>query len=159
MNYLAKPAADKDFNASSVSVWVRLCMFQQLKLAYGDAFYHQLHRLARRDANRPSTTDTRMRWFMVNASRAAGRNLSAFFKAWGLKLSATAATDAAYAEVEDLIFDLMYEINLPEVDALIKQCHNVTEKLNDEIEAEQELENVKRMVMTLERAGYKVVKA
>jgi hypothetical protein len=66
---------------------------------------------------------------------------------------------AAYNEVEDLIFDLMYEINLPEVDALIKQCHNVTEKLNDEIEAEQELENVKRMVMTLERAGYKVVKA
>jgi Peptidase M60, enhancin and enhancin-like/N-terminal domain of M60-like peptidases len=101
-NYLSKPLSDKDFNASSVSVWVRLCMFQQLKLAYGDAFYHQLHRLARRDANRPNTTDTRMRWFMVNASRAAGRNLSAFFKAWGLKLSTTAATDAAYAEVEAL---------------------------------------------------------
>lgn len=31
-----------------------------------------------------------------------GRNLSAFFKAWGLKLSTTAATDAAYAEVEAL---------------------------------------------------------
>jgi hypothetical protein len=30
---------------------------------------------------------------------------------------------------------------------------------SEEIEAEQELENVKRMVMTLERAGYKVVKA
>jgi hypothetical protein len=66
---------------------------------------------------------------------------------------------AAYVEIEDLIFDLMYEINLPEVDALIRQCHNVTEKLNEEVEAEQELENVKRMVMTLERAGYKVVKA
>ena len=66
---------------------------------------------------------------------------------------------AAYAEIEDLIFDAMYEIKLPEVDGLIRQCHNVTEKLNDEIEAEQELENVKRMVMTLERAGYKVVKA
>jgi len=66
---------------------------------------------------------------------------------------------AAYAEVEDLIFDLMYEIKLPEVDALIKQCHNVTEQVSEEIEAEQEVENVKRMVMTLERAGYKVVKA
>jgi hypothetical protein len=66
---------------------------------------------------------------------------------------------AAYAEVEDLIFDLMYEIKLPEVDALIRQCHNTVEKLNDEVEAEQEVENVKRMVMTLERAGYKVVKA
>jgi hypothetical protein len=66
---------------------------------------------------------------------------------------------AAYAEVEDLIFDAMYEIKLPEVDGLIRQCHNVMETLNDEVEAEQELENVKRMVMTLERAGYKVVKA
>ena len=101
-NYLAKPLSDKDFNASGVSVWVRLCMFQQLKLAFGDAFYHQLHRLARRDANRPSTTDTRMRWFMVNASRSAGRNLSGFFKTWGLKLSTPAQTDAAYAEVESL---------------------------------------------------------
>jgi hypothetical protein len=53
----------------------------------------------------------------------------------------------------------MYEIKLPEVDALIRQCHDVTEKLSEEVEAEQELENVKRMVMTLERAGYKVVKA
>jgi len=101
-NYLAKPLSDKDFNASGVSVWLRLCMFQQLKLAFGDAFYHQLHRLARRDANRPSTTDTRMRWFMVNASRSAGRNLSGFFKTWGLKLSTPALTDAAYAEVESL---------------------------------------------------------
>ena len=101
-NYLAKPSSDKDFNASSVSVWIRLCMFQQLKLAYGDAFYHQLHRLARRDINRPNTTDTRMRWFMVNASKASGRNLSGFFKAWGLKLSTAVLTDAAYAEVEAL---------------------------------------------------------
>jgi dephospho-CoA kinase len=67
--------------------------------------------------------------------------------------------DAAYNEIEDLIFDLMYEIKLPEVDGLIKQCHNTMEKLSEEVEAEQELENVKRMVMTLERAGYKVVKA
>jgi hypothetical protein len=66
---------------------------------------------------------------------------------------------AAEAEIEDLIFDLMYEINLPEVNGLIRQCHNVTEQVSEEIEAEQELENVKRMVMTLERAGYKVVKA
>jgi len=66
---------------------------------------------------------------------------------------------AAEAEIEDLIFDLMYEINLPEVNGLIKQCHNVTEQVSEEIEAEQEVENVKRMVMTLERAGYKVVKA
>jgi hypothetical protein len=43
-----------------------------------------------------------MRWFMVNASRSAGRNLSGFFKTWGLKLSTPALTDAAYAEIEGL---------------------------------------------------------
>ena len=67
--------------------------------------------------------------------------------------------DAAYAEIEDLIFDLMYEIKLPEVDALIRQCHDTMEKLNDEVEEEQEAEEVKRMVKTLERAGFKIVKA
>ena len=67
--------------------------------------------------------------------------------------------DAAYNEIEDLIFDLMYEIKLPEVDALIKQCQDTMEKLNDEVEAEQEAEEVKRMVKTLERAGFKIVKA
>lgn len=100
--YLMKPANEKDFNASSVSVWVRLCMFQQLKLAFGDGFYHQLHRLARRETNRPSTTDGRMRWFVVQASKAAGANLGAFFKAWGLRLSTPALTDAAYADVQAL---------------------------------------------------------
>jgi hypothetical protein len=67
--------------------------------------------------------------------------------------------DAAYNEIEDLIFDLMYEVKLPEVDALIKQCQDTMEKLNDEVEAEQEAEEVKRMVKTLERAGFKIVKA
>jgi hypothetical protein len=33
------------------------------------------------------------------------------------------------------------------------------EERDEEIDAERELEHVKRMVMTLERAGYKVVKA
>jgi hypothetical protein len=66
---------------------------------------------------------------------------------------------AAHNEIEDLIFDLMYEINLPGVSALTKQCHEIVNLRSEEIEAEQEVENVKRMVMTLERAGYKVVKA
>jgi hypothetical protein len=67
--------------------------------------------------------------------------------------------DAAYHEVEDLIFDLMYEIKLPEVDGLIKQCHEIVSQRSEEIEAEQEAEEVKRMVKTLERAGFKIVKA
>lgn len=70
------------------------------------------------------------------------------------KLRAVAET-----EIEDLIFDLMYEIKLPEVSGLVQQCHTMVEQRGEEIEAEQEIENVKRMVMTLERAGYKITKA
>ena len=70
------------------------------------------------------------------------------------KLMAVAET-----EIEDLIFDFMYEIKLPEVSELIKRCHETVEQRGAEIEAEQEVENVKRMVKTLERAGYKITKA
>ena len=97
--YLSKPEADKDFNGNDASVWIRLCMFQQLKLAFGESFYHDLHRLARRETNRPSTTDTRMRWFMLKACSISGKNLTSFFKKWGMKLSNQALTDAAYADI------------------------------------------------------------
>ena len=100
--YLAKPEAEKNFNNSSVSVWTRLCMFQQLKLAFGDAFYHQLHRLARRETQKPTTTDARMRWFILTSSSITGKNLSTFFKKWGLVLSSQALTDAAYADIDKL---------------------------------------------------------
>jgi hypothetical protein len=67
-------------------------------------------------------------------------------------------TAVAETEIEDLIFDFMYEIKLPEVSELIQQCHRMVEQRGEEIEAEQEVENVKRMVKTLERAGYKITK-
>lgn len=100
--YLALPEASKNFNANSVSVWVRLCMFQQLKLAYGDEFYHNLHRTARRETAAPTTTDGKMKWFMIQSCKISKRNLSEFFKQWGIKLSSTALTDAAFAEIEAL---------------------------------------------------------
>jgi hypothetical protein len=65
---------------------------------------------------------------------------------------------AAYNEVEDLIFDLMYEINLPGVSALTKQCYEIVNLRSEEIEAEQEAEEVKRMVKALEKAGFKISK-
>lgn len=100
--YLASAEGLRDFNASSTSVWVRLCMFQQLKLAFGDNFYQELHRQARRETNRPSTTDARMRWFMLKACSISGKNLSTFFKKWGMNLSSQAATDAVHTEIATL---------------------------------------------------------
>ena len=70
------------------------------------------------------------------------------------KLQAVAET-----EIEDLIFDLMYEINLPEVSGLVQQCHRMVEQRGSEIEAQQEVENVHRMIKALEQVGFKVTPA
>lgn len=101
-SYLARPESDRSFNGSNASVWIRLGMFQQLKLAFGDSFYHELHRKARRETNRPTTTDTRMHWFMVKSCMISGKDLSDFFKKWGLKLSSQSLTDAVFAEIASL---------------------------------------------------------
>ena len=74
-------------------------MFQQLKLAFGENFYHELHRQARRETARPTTTDTRMRWFMLKACSISGKNLTSFFQKWGMKLSTQTATDAVFTEI------------------------------------------------------------
>lgn len=100
--YLARPDAERDFNGSNASVWIRLCMFQQLKLAFGENFYHELHRQGRRETNRPSTTDEKMRWFMLKSCSISGKSLTDFFKKWGMKLSNQSATDAVYAEIAAL---------------------------------------------------------
>lgn len=100
--YLARPEAERNFNGNNASVWTRLCMFQQLKLAFGESFYHELHRQGRRETNRPTTTDTRMRWFMLKACNISGKNLTSFFQKWGMKLSTQSATDAVFTEITGL---------------------------------------------------------
>lgn len=102
ITYLARPENERSFNGPNASVWVRLGMFQQLKLAFGDSFYHELHRKARRETKRPTTTDTRMHWFMVKSSIISGNDLTDFFQKWGMKLSSQSLTDAVYAEIASL---------------------------------------------------------
>jgi len=60
---------------------------------------------------------------------------------------------------EDLIFDMMYDIKLPGVDDLVKQCQDVMEARSEELEAAREAEEMQRLVKTLEKAGFKIVKA
>lgn len=103
-SYLAKPDAERSFNGSNADVWIRLCMFQQLKLAFSESFYHELHRQARRElvANRPATDDTKMRWFMLKTCSISGKDLTGFFQKWGMKLSTQALTDAVYVDINAL---------------------------------------------------------
>ncbi|AWO00825.1 hypothetical protein DLD77_03500 [Chitinophaga alhagiae] len=97
MNYLAQPQASKNFNASGVSLFTRLGMFHQLWLAYGDAFYHTLHKRVREEAPTPSGDPAEMRLFMLYACQISGENLGQFFRNWGLNVD-----QSVYDEIDAL---------------------------------------------------------
>jgi len=95
-SHLASRQANKNFNADSVDVFVRLGMFQQLWLAYGDNFFQQLHRKTREEKPTLDTDAKKMRYFMLKACTISGKDLSGFFKKWGLQ------ADAVYTEIAAL---------------------------------------------------------
>ena len=95
-SHLASTDANKNFNARSVDVFVRLGMFHQLWLAYGDNFFQQLHRQAREEKLPLSNDAAKMRYFMLKACTISGKDLTGFFKKWGLQ------ADAVYADIAAL---------------------------------------------------------
>lgn len=97
LTYLADTSTDKDFNAASMAngVWVRLCMFHQLWLAYGDSFYQQLHKETRLELPSVSTDEEKMRYFMLKACTISGNNLTNFFRKWGFKVNESVYTEIA----------------------------------------------------------------
>jgi len=95
--YLAGSNANKNFNADSVDVFLRLYMFHQLWLAYGDSFYQQLHKQTREEKPDFNHEDAAaMQYFMLKACQISGKDLTGFFKKWGLK------NDSAYAAIRAL---------------------------------------------------------
>ncbi|MCV6629303.1 MAG: M60 family metallopeptidase [Flavobacteriaceae bacterium] len=100
--YLLKSEKDKDFNSDAANVWVRLGMFYQLQLAYGDGFYKKLHKNIRVEAPQVQSNDDRMRVFMLHACKAANKDLTTFFKAWGYKFN---GVHQAYNQIAALGLD------------------------------------------------------
>jgi 3-methyladenine DNA glycosylase Tag len=69
---------------------------------------------------------------------------------------------AAESMMEDSIYDeLGYEmdITLPGLTEMIEQCDRVSAAVQEQEEINREAEEVKRMVKTLEKAGFKIVKS
>lgn len=97
MEYLARPASEKDYNDPSLGPFLRLGLFQQLWLAYGDDFYIRLHQKIRQENPDISLKTEKMAYLMLKASEAAGEDLSDFFRAWGFRLD-----DQAYASLDQL---------------------------------------------------------
>jgi len=76
----------------------KLVMFEQLRLAFGDAFWPNLHKLVR--VERPYASDytdeaLRLRNLVVLCSRTAGHDLSDFFRAWGVPVDSEAVAQLA----------------------------------------------------------------
>ncbi|MFK0093178.1 M60 family metallopeptidase [Pseudomonas sp. NPDC090592] len=82
--FLDNPDPNKKFE--DLGDFVRLIMWEQLRVAYGDEFFHRLHHEAR--TNGISDTgqgDAQYRhYFMVTSSLAARHDLTTFFTRWGL---------------------------------------------------------------------------
>ncbi|WP_410984988.1 M60 family metallopeptidase [Bacillus cereus] len=69
--------------------FVKVVMFWQLHLAYGEDFYPNLHKLYRELSKDklPKTNEDKIQAFIYNTSKVAKQNLLPFFDQWGLKAS------------------------------------------------------------------------
>ncbi|RAH84585.1 hypothetical protein BO86DRAFT_306518 [Aspergillus japonicus CBS 114.51] len=80
--YLARPAADKDFDKAGF--YVSLVMFEQLRVIFGDSFYHRLHHGARRAS--PQATDAdKKHYFLTQTAHLVKEDLTDYFTRWGLR--------------------------------------------------------------------------
>ena len=73
---------------------------------------------------------------------------------------AKAMTQVAEDAVADNLFETVaYDMDIPQVVAIIRSLDKINEEFQEEADALREAEEVKRMVKTLEKAGFKIVKA
>ncbi|KJZ70083.1 hypothetical protein HIM_10523 [Hirsutella minnesotensis 3608] len=84
--YLDQEENEKDFDQTptDISSFVRLVMFEQLRVVFGDNFYHQLHYQSRRDGELSSDADKK-HYFMTHSARISGTDLTQYFTKWGLR--------------------------------------------------------------------------
>jgi len=69
-------------------------------------------------------------------------------------------TEVAQDAVEDNLFETVcYDMHVPQVPGIIKLLDQMLEDFREQQQINREAEEVKRMVKTLEKAGFKIVKA
>ncbi|MBC9796546.1 M60 family metallopeptidase [Sinomicrobium weinanense] len=85
--YLSLLDEERNFNTNAASLGVRMAMFHQLWLAYGDEFYIQLHKETREENPNAGNDNDKMRYFMLKSCTISGYDLTDFFQKWGLPVS------------------------------------------------------------------------
>ncbi|ABS23656.1 M60 family metallopeptidase [Bacillus cytotoxicus] len=84
--YLMKPQSEKNYDQID-NLFVKLGMFWQLDLAFGDNFYpklHQMYRLTSLEELGDGSDEEKKQLFITMASKVANRDLTPFFEIWGL---------------------------------------------------------------------------
>ncbi|TDB54337.1 M60 family metallopeptidase [Photorhabdus luminescens] len=78
--YLA--AEKKNFDTQDVNI--KLGMLWQLRLAFGNGFYPQLHQVYRMMDSLPINNSDKKQQFIISSSQLANINLATFFNKWGI---------------------------------------------------------------------------
>lgn len=80
--------------------FVKLGMFWQLELAFGEDFYPNLHKLYREEGKHLATEQEKRQYFILSASKISQTNLAPFFEKWGIEV--TADTSKQLAQLPNL---------------------------------------------------------
>lgn len=109
--YLNQPT--KNFNAQT-DLFLKLGMFWQLELAFGDNFYPELHKLYREEAAKLSTDLAKQQYFITSSSKIANKNLLPYFEIWGLTITKeTRDTLQKYPKLTHKIWEYRDEMKNP----------------------------------------------
>lgn len=92
-NYFLKPLSERNYNSGDNDL--KLIMFYQLQLAFGDNLYIQLSRINREERPNVSSDEDKMRYFMLTTCKITQKDLSDFFRKWGLKVNESVYTEIA----------------------------------------------------------------
>jgi hypothetical protein len=93
--YLMLPDEQRNYNSDDTDFFVRLGMLEQLRLAFGDEFYPDLHRQTRELKPDLTTDDEKIAYFAVMTSKISGYDLRGFYGDWGLGLPEQTLQDIA----------------------------------------------------------------
>ena len=96
-SYLNQSPSLKNYDKTDLDLFVKLGLFMQLYLAYGDDFFIKLHRDTREQIPNTATDLSKKRYFMLKACEISGHDLTQFFKDWGM-----VGVESVYSEINAL---------------------------------------------------------
>ncbi|MDR2513349.1 MAG: M60 family metallopeptidase [Puniceicoccales bacterium] len=109
--HLALPRNKRDYHKIG-DVFIKLAMFWQLRLAFGEDFYPKLHRYNRE--HNPEQED-RQQYFIQLSSRISGYDLRPFFEAWGLSVSPQTEDAISKLKLRKLTQQIWRNLNFSQV--------------------------------------------